>query len=583
MTPHKDADPVYEKLKAVRKSKTVSLQPIEMFRREIVGLDGAVLPFTLRYYQVQAIYHLLARKRMVLGDAAGSGKTISTLGGICYQWVKEPDNKVMIVTPKTALRQWEAEIHRFTQGVKVFVANGTPKQRYETYLEFATHEGPEKPIMLLTYGSLTRDWHLDAHQPLLENGKPDPKQPLKPGRLDGITSKIKSLVTVFDEAQAFKSDRTKIWEVVSQLSGKSHRSYGLTATLLGNDLMEGFFIFKAINPKVFGSTKTAFYNLFCHTQLQKIPGGRKVPIVVGYKNLELYRQTLDPHFLGRHKHEISDELPTLITKEVSVPLDKIESLKYQEALEGVVQLGDGEYKDFEETKALTSLIYCQKAVDSLSLLKFNEDSEVFSDVFRDEVLNVKEIGSKEQALMDLLQDEFDGQKVIVYCRFASLIPRLQKLSDKIGIKSVAITGAVTDTKNNPARRKAQEAFQNLKNDVKVVYISDAASEAVNLQAASGLIFYNAPWSWGRYVQIVGRAIRIGSPHQHVLAIHLVAERPDADDPLTIDHYTLATLQKKKSIIDKVLGESAQGALDFDKGEGGSFARQLARSLRKRNA
>jgi SNF2 family DNA or RNA helicase len=206
---------IYEQLKNVRTSKTVALKPCHMLRKEFVGLDGEVHPFSLRYYQVQAVYHFLAMKRMILGDATGVGKTISTLGGLCYAWEKEPDNRVIIVSPKSAMRQWAGEIEKFTTGIKVFIASGTPNERKQAYLEFALHEGPEKAVMLVTYAPLVRDWGAGAHQPLLPNGQPDPKAPMVPGMLEKIISKIKHpLTVVYDEATAFKNDRTKTWAVL---------------------------------------------------------------------------------------------------------------------------------------------------------------------------------------------------------------------------------------------------------------------------------------------------------------------------------------------------------------------------------
>ncbi len=98
---------VYDFLKKIRESKTVALKPTSMLRTEFVGLDGTTQPFKLRYYQVQGIYHLLALKRMVLGDGTGTGKTAQLIGALCYAWDKEPVNKAIIVAPKSALRQWE--------------------------------------------------------------------------------------------------------------------------------------------------------------------------------------------------------------------------------------------------------------------------------------------------------------------------------------------------------------------------------------------------------------------------------------------------------------------------------------------
>jgi hypothetical protein len=68
---------------------------------------------------------------------------------------------------------------------------------------------------------------------------------------------------------------------------------------------------------------------------------------------------------------------------------------------------------------------------------------------------------------------------------------------------------------------------------------------------------------------LGRPVRIDSIHQNVVVYHLIAERPSkkAKDRKTIDHYTLDLLRSKKDLVDKVLGESAIGALEFTKDEG----------------
>ena len=569
---------VYEILKKVRASKTVSLKPCAMLKKEIVGIDGKIQEFKLRYYQVQAVFHLMSMKRFVLGDDTGTGKTPCVIASLCYTWEKEPNNKVIVVATKSAIRQWESEVYKFTTGIQVYIADGSPDERKEVYQAFVDHPiDPESPkaILVMGYGSLVRDWNQGASRPLKKNGQPDMKKPMNPGLLNAHAQSIQDLTVVYDEAHVFKNPRTKTWQVCSELSAIASRCYGLTATLLKNNLIEGFAIYKCIYPGVF-TTKTKFLETFCHVTMLKVRGGRKIPNITGYKNLDLFRQRIDPFYLGRKKHEISDELPTLITREVKVTLSPAENTKYEEALNGVLLLGDGEVRDYEESKILTSLIYCQQTVDSLSLLKYEAGDLIDVNFAMEETDEVKETGSKEQAMIDLITGEFEGEKVIVYCRFASLIPRLQELLKKQKIKSVAITGKVVDTKKNPARTNAMKKFQDPESGIQVIFISDAGSESINLQVAKCMIFYNSPWSWGNYVQLLGRPIRIGSPHQHVVAIHLVAERPGRAKK-TIDHYTLRILQSKKDLIEKVLGATAQGALEFGKQE--SFKVELMNVLR----
>lgn len=237
-------------------------------------------------------------------------------------------------------------------------------------------------------------------------------------------------------------------------------------------------------------------------------------------------------------------------------------------------MGDGEVKDFEEHKAFVSLIYCQQVVNSLTMLRYEGGDDVFGGIFKEEEHKVAELGSKESTLLDVLSEELDGEKVIVYTRFASLVPRLQEILKRSKIKSVCITGK----QNANQRAAAQTVFQDLQSDTKVIFITDAGSEAINLQSASAMIFFDAPWSWGNYVQLLGRPIRIGSIHQSVVVYHLIAERPGdkAKERKTIDRYVIEMLGKKKDLIDKVIGEAAVGALEFEKGFGD--AKTLVRKM-----
>lgn len=575
-TPSPMPPALLEQLKKVRESKTLELKPTTRLRKDVVGLDGSTQPLRLRYYQAQGIFHLLLVKRMILGDGTGLGKTVQTIAFLCYLWDKEPDSKAVVICPKSAIRQWANEVKKFSTGIQTFVATGSFPERKAAYEAWAAApSGPDDPksILITNYHSLVRDWDYGGKSEV-EVAKPGAKGVgvLRGGLLDVITSKMPKLVTIFDEATAFKNASTKTWQTCRFLSDRSNRVIGLTATLLKNNLMEGFGIFKVIKPDVFTS-KTKFMEMFCVVETQIVRGGGRVPIVVGYKNLVQFRSMIAPFFYGRAKHDVSTELPTLTTREVIVEMTPAEDKKYGEALSGVIELGDGEIKEYEDTKALTSLIYCQQCVDSPALLRYEEGDMFDADENTDEI----KLGSKEQALLDLIKDEFEDEKVIIYTRFEKLVGRLQKVLAKEKIKSVRITGK----ENAKKRMDAQDKFQDLKSDIKVIFITDAGSEAINLQAAACTIFYDSPWSWGNYVQLLGRMIRIGSPHPSVFAIHLVAERParDIKKRETIDTAVLRTLRKKKGLIDQIIGEAAQGALRFDRAESGSL-RELLSEVRR---
>lgn len=567
----------YDTLKKVRASTTVALKPTPLLKDTIIGIDGEPQPFKLRYYQVQGAYHLMAMRRMVLGDDTGTGKTVQTIAALCYLWDKDPTLKPIVIAPKSAIRQWASEIRKFTNGVRPVIVGENPKKneapidaRTRTYKDWA--EAAEKTVLIINYALLVRDWNHGGFQPPREGGK-SAKQPVKPGLLDEITQKLGGrVVVVADEATAFKNMKTKTWEVIRYLCDRSGRSWGLTATLLKNNLEEGYSIYKAIKPDLFG-TKQSFLDTFCSYKLEK-RAGRLIPMILGYRNLDEFRDKIDPFFIGRKKHMVSDELPVVTSREVLCQLSPAEEAKYEEALSGILELGDGEVRDFEEHKALVSLIYCQRIVDSLALLKFQEGDEVPAGLaFENDSHKIGATFAKEDALVDLLTEELSEEKVIVYTRFESIVGRLQDILKRHGIKSVRVTGKENDKK----RFEAQQQFQDIKSDVRVVFITSAGSEAINLQQAAATVFFDLPWSWGEYVQILGRMVRIGSPHKGVLAYHLLAERVNGDDSKTIDHHVLSLLKKKKKLIDKILGEAAQGALEFDKDD--SAAVELLKLMR----
>lgn len=568
----------YARLKEIRVSKTLELKPTPLLRDTIVGLDGQAQPFKMRYYQSQGVLHMMMLPRMVLGDDCGLGKTLETIATFCYLWGREAKYRMIVVAPKSALRQWAAEIRRFTTDISTYVTTDESPQKGESPVEarkrvyeaWAQAPADQHAVLILNYATLVRDWNHGGFQPPRVNGKLS-KEPVKPGLLDALTQR-EHLVVVFDEATAFKSISTKTSEIARFLAARATRCYGLTATLLKNNLLEGFSIFKVIKPTVF-DTKTRFLDEYCHVTHQQV-GRQRVPLVTGYKNLEKFRDTIDPFFLGRKKHQVATELPALTTRKITFRLNGPEDAKYTEALNGVLELGDGELREFEENKALVSLGYCQQVVNSLSLLQFKEGDIIdeFSAI-ESKTHKVGTLGSKEQAFVDLVSGELDGQKVIVYTRYASLVDRLQTILKQDGIQSVRITGK----ENDKARKAAQDAFQDLQSKTQVCFITAAGSEAINLQAAIAIVFFDAPWSWGDFVQTLGRMIRIGSPHQAVLAFHLVAERGgNRDDRKTIDHHVLQLLSKKKAMIDQVLGDAVVGALKFDKS--GSPVRELLKMM-----
>lgn len=343
--------------------------------------------------------------------------------------------------------------------------------------------------------------------------------------------------TLVSNCAAYKNHQTQVHQVCKWLSGKAVRTWALTATLIKNNLVEGWGVYNVVVPGLFGS-HNAFLNDYCITRMQQLPGTRRqVPVIVGYKSKDIaeFRRKIDPFFLGRPKFEVASELPPLVTRHIMVGMNPAQQAKYEEALEGLLVVGSkqGQTEEKEVTK-LTAVTYCQQIVNHPDLIGVDGESE------------------KLDALLDLVGPggELEGEKVIVFTRFRKMVDILVPALKKLGIKSSRITGA----EDEKARKASQDAFQDAKSDTLVCCITTAAAEAINLQTAKALVFYDTPWSAGDYLQILGRMIRIGSTHDRCYAIHLVTEK-------TIDERVVKVLSKKMGLVEAVLGKRIKGEGD----------------------
>ena len=500
------SDAVYEKLKVIRTKEDLDLPHPPNLKTAIQKRDGTEIPFALRPYQKQMVVHLMAMNRFIVGDDTGLGKTVETISALCMLWRKDPDLKALILTKKSSVPQWFAEFDRFTTGVNVILCVGGPKKRAQCREEWQNSTGPT--VMIQGYSSAGNDF--------------------------SELQDWEGYVLICDEATAFKSPTTRTHKVCKHLSHQASRCWGLTATLIKNNLMEGYGIYRVVVPDLFRLTANGFMNNYCIVQMQTVGRGRRVPQIVGYRqsDIEKFRDKIDPFYLGRPKHAVAKDLPVLTTRDVSVGLTKWQASKYQEALSGLLEHGDGELRDYTETTQLTSLIYCQEIVNHPGLIEFPDYSS-----------------EKLDALVDLVTEggDFEGEKVIVFTRFAKMVDIAIDRLTKAKVKCVRVTGA----ENEQGRKAAMDSFQNPKDPTQVIFITMAGGDAINLQAAKALIFYDTPWSAGDYLQILGRMIRIGSDHDSVYAIHLVARN-------TIDERVQGVVKKKMRLIEQVLGERVQG-------------------------
>jgi len=444
-----------------------------------------------------------------IGNGFVNHNTLETIAALCYLWQIYPDKKAIILTKKSAVGQFAREFNKFTEvGDRVIVSRGTPAQRKKAYAQFMAE--PSGCVLVSGYRSMVKDI--------------------------AQVQDWEGFVLILDEVTVIKSPKTQVHQLCKLLSSNADRVWGLTATLIKNHLMEGYGIYQVVVPGLFRHTQSSFMKDYCIIRMQRVARGRQIPVIVGYRDRDIvrFRDKIDPYYLGRPKHEVASELPILTTKDISVGMTSFQHQLYQETLAGLLEMGDGEIK---ETDQLTKIIYCQEIANHPCLIG-HEDSD----------------SDKLDTLVDLLTDggDFEDEKVIIFTRFRKMVDYAMPYIEKKGVKCVRVTGAENDDQRDEAMRQ----FQDHKSDIKVIWITMAGGDAINLQAAKAMIFYDTPWSAGDYLQILGRMIRIGSLHQRVYAIRLIADG-------TVDERVQEVLSKKMKLVEAILGKRIKGEDEGD--------------------
>jgi len=459
---------------------------------------------------------------MLLGDAVGLGKTIQAILAYARSLEKYPELRLVIVCPTTLIYQWKSEIKKFTDGIEVCVVTSKkpPKQRMFDYSLFEKNYH----VLIISYGLLVNDLEYLIK---FENFMIvfDEITQLKTGSMQKVTKLVKG-----EKVRAVSASRRHLAGL--RMVMKAKKVVGLSATVVKNRIMELWSIFNIIQPGLFPD-ENKFKNRYCTFEEKFIWtkwGRTRIKEISGYKNITHLRQTIEPFYLGRRKSEVALELPKIINREIFVDMEGKQLKIYEQAFNGFVDTFEGERK---ELNSLSKLLYCQLISDSTEIMEEP----------------VKAKSAKVDELIRLLTEELSDEKIIIFSKFERLVSHVEKILQKKKINVLRITGK----ESQEARETNKIKFQT-KDDQNIIFITTAGGEGINLQAASVVLFFDLPFSAGDYIQVVGRAHRIGSKHDSLMILHLMSRG-------TTDEHVLNILRNKIGLIEKIFDEQ-EGMLKF---------------------
>lgn len=481
------------------------------------------------------IAHLLLKPRFGLFDPTGVGKTPMSLVAFSYLHWKQ-GFKAIIVARQKAILQWQAQVEKFLPGLRTEVL-GEPKERAESYRRFLAGE---TSVLIGTRHGIIKDWTEPVHAN--RDKKRGRKWQFDPKALGDYCLILDEIHNIRGHTGGFLHPGAKL------LSESARYVWGLTATPLFDSLEDVYAVFDLIRPGMLGPYETFERTFFNRFQMSipikgsKSRAKRKI-WKNGYPKKELLphlMKLVEPFYLQRGPDVFDAYLPEVRTKTWVVDLEPAQQQLYDRIIASKFPKGY-DHVDTRSAQSITSShlrAEKRRQVDPSNPVEMEKiASLLYAQLAVDapEVLGINCKSAKLEALKEFLTEEDPRSQVVVYTRFEQVATVLVRHLREQKIKTVRITG----TESAEKARTAQLDFQS--GAARVVVITSAGGESIDLQAGRVLVFYDLPWAFGEFQQVVGRVRRVGSPHGSVLLLLLGTTH-------TIDSKTLAILQRKEKLV-----------------------------------
>lgn len=516
-------------------------------------------PFNLKVFQTQMAAHLMRMPRFINGDGVGLGKSASSIYAASYLHEKHGGKpKILVFGTKSTTYQWKVEgFDEFTTLNTTVMEDTYQKKsgftaRIKQLQEF--FDNPEANVLIMKYTSLI------GQRAVIQGDYDAQGNPAIPGSREPISQEMLQflslmeahkdhLICIFDESQKFKNPNSQVWKLVSRLSRNSRWCWAMTATAIQNNLEEFYAIAGAIGIRPFGSME-AFKQHFCRYEEAYIGHGRTTDKLIGYKNVKDFKIEMRPFYYGRSQAQVKEKLPRLVTHYCPIDLSKsqiklLEDLKHHRLqLPPSVKRIGGEWVEHERdiNNKMTQMAVLQQICNHPCLLY--PDPKAWED---------PKLSPKEEALQELMDGEYAGEKILVFSKSKRWIDRFEWLCQQRQFTKRPFL-RITGDESEAERARNKQLFQTQDN-YNLMFINTAIMEGANLQQSAHMVLMDAPWGWGALIQLVGRMVRMYSPHL-TNTLHVMVGKG------TIDEYTINTLTSKKGVFEKILGAShSAGLLD----------------------
>lgn len=445
-------------------------------------------------FQNQAVRFLVDKKRALLADSVGLGKSICAFAAALKMKQNGLINSVLIVGPRSVEEEWDDMIERFTN-YKMHRLSKTREYNQDHFFNY------------ITYDMLIRD---------VKKFKNVPRTNLKRKIYDKKVIKDISRydLLIIDEAHKCGHNRTQRSKVVRKISTIIPNVFLLSATPLQNRLRELYYVFQIVDKYILGNYMTFADNHF-------VKGGFQGREIIGYKNLDIVAQRIAPYMLRRTRNEVCKSLPPKTETHRWTDLTKEQRRMYGDVKRKIIEIERDPDKEIriKEAEILAEIQYLRQVCLSTHLI----NPDIMS-------------SAKLPLLEELVEDIYnDGNKMIIYCFYKSMCEVIRERLAGYGV--VYLSG---DTIQN--LRELKQEFS--RDDRNILLMTKVGGEGLNLEMANFFIFFNPEFNPQVMKQLSGRIDRI-TQTKPIEIIHLLARD-------TYEERMTKIINEKLKLFDRVI-------------------------------
>ena len=466
-------------------------EPVESY--EIPPMPDLEVPHNMIMepyeYQRQGIAYALDRKRCIMGDEPGLGKTAQAIGTMTASGAFP----ALVICPASLKVNWQREFKKFG-GVNAVILDNTNRAVWQNLLTMTCSNGkPLCQVIIVNYESLKKFF--------VKRIKQQQRFTLKSIEFDERIHLFRSVI--IDESHKCKSSKTQQSKFVQGIAAGKEYVLELTGTPVVNnntDLIQQLSIMGRLED--FGGYMK-FQERYC--------AGENQSSHIKELNYNLHKFC----FFRRQKKDVLKWLPD---KTRSYLITEIDNRKEYELAEADIIRYLREVKDADDDKI-------QRAVRGAIMVKMG-------------ILKQISAKGKIKSAIDIIHNTIDGgEKLIVFCFLKQVVFELkQEFRD-----AVTVTGDDDDR----AKQYAVDSFQTDPKVRLIILNYRSGGTGLTLTAASNVLFIEFPWTYSDCCQAEDRAHRNGQKNA-VMCTYLLGGG-------TIDEYMYELIQTKKNIANGVTG------------------------------